>query len=480
MTIRGIQSVAEAAIVWTVLLGLAAGRPPAEAGRETQQQRPNVLLLLTDDQRYNTIRALGHPDVLTPNLDRLAGRGTTFTRAHIMGGLQPAVCAPSRAMLFTGRGLFGLRDTGNVIPVEHATLPEALRRAGYTTFATGKWHNDRAAFARAWTAADRIFFGGMHSPKEGGHEAPWLFPFDPDGRYPVSSKVQARGFSSTLFADAAVRFLEGQAAATAPFFAYVAFTSPHDPRTPPPEFARQYDAERITLPPNFKPAHPFDNGELEIRDERLLPRPLTARSVRRELAAYYAMITEVDAQIGRVLGTLERAGLAERTIVVFAGDNGLAVGSHGLLGKQNLYEESVRVPLVFAGPGIPRGERRQHLALLSDVFPTIASLVGVNPPATVEGKSLVSAIRTPESRLRDGVFYAYRDWQRGFRTADDWKVIEYRVGGAHRRQLFNLADDPWEMRDLADDPAMSDRLASMRRLLERAMRDSGDPQSRPR
>jgi arylsulfatase A-like enzyme len=460
-----------------VLVMAAMAVPRAATQQPRQPPRLNVLVLFTDDQRYGTIGALGHPDVLTPNMDRLVARGTTFTRAHIMGGLQGAICTPSRAMLLTGRGLFSLRDTGAVVPPEHVMLPEVLKRAGYTTFFTGKWHNDRASFARAWTAGDRIFFGGMHAPKEGGHEAPWLTAFDPSGSYPQTARVQVRGFSSALYADAAVAFLERQSRASTPFLAYVSFTSPHDPRTPPEAYAALYDPARITLPPNVRPEHPFDNGELAIRDEELLPRPLTSDAVRRELAAYYAMISEVDAQIGRVLDALDRSGQAERTLIVFAGDNGLAVGSHGLLGKQNLYEESVRVPLVLVGPGVPAGQRRNALCLLTDVFPTVAELTGLTLPGTVQGRSLAPELRSPGSTGRDHVLYAYRNIQRGVRTQDDWKLIEYRVSGGRRSQLFNLQSDPWELRDLSEDPAYRDRLTALRVRLATAMREAGDPQA---
>ncbi len=460
-----------------LIAGLAGALAAASAPQRTDQ-RLNVLVIFTDDHRYGTLGALGHPDVRTPHLDRLVQRGTAFTRAHIMGGLQGALCVPSRAMLLTGRGLFALEQRGNVIPAAHATLPEVLRQAGYTTFATGKWHNDRAAFARAWTAADRIFFGGMHSPKDGGHEKPLLFPFDAGGRYPDERRYQADGYSSALFANAAVAFLEAQAGAAAPFLAYVAFTSPHDPRTPPAAFARAYDPSRLTLPPNVLPAHPFDNGDMDVRDEQLAPRPLTEDMVRRELAAYYAMISEVDAQIGRILSVLDRTGLAGRTVVVFAGDNGLAVGSHGLLGKQNLYEESIRVPLVFAGPGIPSGQRRDQLALLNDVFPTVLDLLGQPAPAT-DGRTLATVLRTATAPLRDGVYTAYRNCQRAYRTADDWKIIRYRSGGAERWQLFDLTRDPWEMRDLSADPSHRGRLADMRSRLVRAGREAGDPHAEP-
>ena len=186
---------------------LAACTRGDETPASQAAERPNVLILFTDDQRFDTIHALGNDEIRTPNLDALAQAGTAFTRAHIMGGQHGALCAPSRAMLMTGRPLFRLFETGDVIPEDHTMMPERFAEAGYATFGTGKWHNDRSAYARAFQAGGNIYFGGMHWPRDGGHEAPWLNTFNPDGDYPKEARLQAEGFSSTLFADAAIDFL---------------------------------------------------------------------------------------------------------------------------------------------------------------------------------------------------------------------------------------------------------------------------------
>ena len=143
-----------------------------------------------------------------------------------------------------------------------------------------------------------------------------------------------------------------------PFFTYVSFLAPHDPRVMPERFKEMYKPEDMELPPNFMGGHPFDNGALHIRDEELAAFPRNPEEVKEHIAEYYAMITHLDYEIGRVIQKLEEKGLLENTIVVFAGDNGLAVGQHGLFGKQSCYEHSNRVPLIFAGPGIPQGEKR--------------------------------------------------------------------------------------------------------------------------
>jgi arylsulfatase A-like enzyme len=185
------------------------------------------------------------------------------------------------------------------------------------------------------------------------------------------------------------------------------------------------------------------------------------------------MISHLDAQLGRVVAALEAKGVLDDTVIVFAGDNGLAVGRHGLFGKQNCYDHSVRVPLIFAGPGVPEGARTDAFAYLLDIFPTLCALTGVDVPSSVEGASLVPCMRAPESGGRDTLYFAYTQFIRAVRDHTH-KLIEYVVGGRHTMtQLFDLAADPWEVRNLAGDPAHADRLASLRAELAR-LRDEWD------
>ncbi len=456
-----------------LIVSCAEGEETPATGQTAE--RPNILILFTDDQRFNTIHALGNDEIRTPNMDALAQAGTAFTRAHINGGQHGALCAPSRASLMTGRPLFRLFETGDRIPEEHTMMPERFAEAGYATFGTGKWHNDRSAYARAFQEGGNIYFGGMHWPSDGGHEAPLLNQFDPTGEFPKEERQPVQGYSSTLFADAAIGFLNNRRGNEQPFFAYVSFTSPHDPRTPPAPYDSWYPPDSVSLPVNFMPEHPFDNGELRVRDEMLLPHPRTPEAVREDLGLYYGMISEVDAQIGRILDALEANGQRDNTLIVFAGDNGLAVGSHGLLGKQNLYEHSMRVPLILVGPGIPQGATRDALVYLYDLFPTLAEHAGLSIPETVEGRSLAPVLRDPEASVRDAVFYAYRDLQRGVRTADNWKLIRYNVEGATQTQLFNLNEDPDELNNLATDPTHADRLDQLNALLLEESTANDDP-----
>ena len=429
---------------------------------------PNIVFLLTDDQRFDTLGALGHPEVKTPNLDRLVRAGTTFNRASIMGSTVPAVCIPSRSMMLTGQYLFGAHSSVMAPqPTRPFHLyPELLREAGYAAFGTGKWHNAPKLFNRCFDDGENVFFGGMSDQLR-----VQVSSYDRSSAYPKENQRTGEKFSSELFSDSAIRFLKSQKGQK-PFLLYVAYTSPHDPRMAPAQYARMYDPAKVKLPPNFLPQHPFDNGEMKVRDEALAPWPRTPEEIRRHIAGYYAMVSEVDAQIGRVLVAIEDSGQAANTIVIYTGDNGLAVGQHGLMGKQNLYDHSMRVPLVMRGPGVPANRRNGSLCYLPDLCPTILDMAGVPKPSTVEGESLMPLLAGRKRTIRDSVMAAYRDVQRSVRT-ETHKLIEYNVAGKRTTQLFDLGRDPWEIDNRAEkDPR---RVEQLRGLLRAWMKRAGDP-----
>jgi arylsulfatase A-like enzyme len=447
-----------ALLFWVTISMLAGWSAPVRAADKT-----NVLFLLSDDQQYDALHALGNVTIQTPNLDRLVHRGFTFNQTYCNGSMGGAVCQPSRSMIMTGRSLF---RSPIEIPASLPTMPETLDRAGYVTFATGKWHNSEPVFARLFRQGGaNLFFGGMTDQSK----VP-LHDFDPTGKYATRDEHIGSGFSSTLFADAACKFLKGHKS-DKPFFLYVAFTAPHDPRTPPPEFAKMYDPTQMPLPKSFMPQHPFNNGDLIGRDELLAPWPRTPEIVKQHIADYYGMITHMDAQIGHILKTLEETGHDKDTVIVFTSDHGLALGRHGLFGKQNLYEHSMRPPLVIAGPGVPENKRSDALVYLFDLFPTICDLTGTPIPDSVEGKSLVPIMQGKKDKVRDVIFLAYKDIQRAVRT-DRWKLIRYTQ--INKSQLFDLANDPEELKNLADDPKVADKVKEMLTLLAEQQKKFGD------
>ncbi len=451
------------------------------------KSKPNILFLFTDDQRFDTIHALGNEQIQTPNLDYLVNNGTAFSNAYIMGGSSGAVCMPSRAMLLTGRTLYRIEGEGQTIPAAHSTFPEVFKEAGYRTFGTGKWHNSSDSYARSFDSGAEIFFGGMDDH--------WNVPacdFDPTGQYPDPQPrrvpfipgqhkvvegqfdhIQRGKHSSELFADAARDFLLNHDHDEHPFLAYVSFMAPHDPRTMPQQFLTRYDASALSLPINFLPRHPFDNGAMSIRDEQLEAWPRRPSAIRQHLAEYYAMITHLDHEIGRILDALKATGQFDNTIIILAGDNGLALGQHGLMGKQSIYDHSVHVPLIMMGPGICAGAGRQNLCYLVDIFPTLCDLAELPIPETVEGRSLHPALLDENAPSRESLYFAYTDLQRGVRDKR-YKLSEAVVQGERHTQLFDLQEDPSEMFNLAHEPAHKERLDQLRQELGRWRDEIGD------
>lgn len=446
------------AALWMLLCGGLASGCTAPSERQ-----PNVLLIFTDDHRADALGAAGNPYIETPTLDSLADVGFRLRNTYVMGGHHGAICAPSRAMLMTGRSLFHVYDNLDTV----RTFPQQLREAGYRTFGTGKWHNSGESFVKSFDKGRHVFLGGMSD-----HMKVPVRDLLSDGTF---SDVDSMGFSSTLFADAAVAFLDEYAASEAqePFLAYVAFTAPHDPRQPPEVYRTAYAPEGVPLPPNFMPLHPFNLGPatMTIRDEQLAAWPRSTKVVRSQISEYYGLVTHMDVEIGRILRALRRNGLVDNTIVIVAGDNGLALGSHGLMGKQSLYEHSTRVPLIIAGQGIRHGTS-DELTYLHDIAPTIFDLTGVEGFARMDGTSLAGLWGDGAHDLRPVLFTAYTNAMRAVRN-DRFKLIQYpRIDHV---QLFDLTHDPYELNNLADDSAYAEQLDQMVNLLQREQERSDDP-----
>ena len=439
-----------------LLLALFCSGPLAQCAG-----KPSILFLFADDQRADTIAALGNPHIKTPNIDKLVTSGFTFRTNYCFGGNSGAVCVPSRAMLMSGKTWFHV-DTATLKGVK--LLPELLRENGYTTFATGKWHNGQASWLRGFQQGRNIFFGGMAD-----HTKVPVRDLGLDGK--LTAERTGGKFSSELFADAVIQFLRNHDGKK-PFFAYVAFTAPHDPRMPPPAFREVYYRDLPPLPANFLSQHPFDNGVMKGgRDENLAPWPRTEAVIRDQLAEYYGAITHMDGQIGRILEALKQSGQADNTLIVYAADQGLALGSHGLLGKQSVYEHSMRCPLIFAGPGIPQGKSAQAFSYLLDVFPTLCDVVGIQRPTDLEGESLRPLWEGKQDRVRDSVFLPFIDIQRAVRD-ERWKLICYPKIG--HMQLFDLQTDPDEKTNLIDRVEYAQHVQRLLRLMGQWQAKVGD------
>ncbi|QEG43190.1 Arylsulfatase [Roseimaritima ulvae] len=273
----------------------------------------------------------------------------------------------------------------------------------------------------------------------------WIFQSN-DGKekYPERG-VGLTGDISEKFADASIELIEQLR--EKPFFIHVNFTAPHDPLLIPPGFKNAYDPATIPLPMNYRPSHPFDHGNQNSRDESLLPLPRTEKDVREDLAVYYAVISHLDQQVGRILMALDDSGERDNTIVIFTSDHGLAMGSHGLRGKQNMYEHTINVPMLISGPGVPKNQRFEAQMYLRDMYATVCDLVGIPVPdvpntagtrASIDGRSVVPVLRGDQDQVHKYVFGYFRDFQRMIR-GERWKLIHYPQ--IDRYQLFDLVKE---------------------------------------
>jgi len=414
-------------------------------------KRPNILHIHADDHRPDGLRALGNPVLVTPNLDSLVERGMTFQHCYTMGSNIGAVCVPSRTMMLSGRSWQRIPKAPAAAPnaADPATfLPRVIAAAGYQTWHMGKYGNGFPAGLAEFKTTIRD---------------------DANGETPEDDRAHC----SQRLADGTIQFLKTRAEAheEKPFYIYIAPPVPHDPRSAEPQFHKLYDPAKIPLSPAFLPQHPFDNGEMTVRDEALAPWPRTAADTRRQNADYYSCVTGLDHHIGRIFAELKARGQWDNTIIIFSGDNGLSLGEHGLFGKQNLYEfGGMHVPLVIAGPGIPRGSS-DALVYLMDLFPTFAEFAGAKIPDGVEGKSIVPILAGKRAKVRDVLYTAYRDCQRAIRD-DRWKLIRYPL--VNRTQLFDLSSDPHELNNLADKPEHKAKLTELTAQLTQEMANHAD------
>lgn len=385
---------------------------------KAQGRGPNILLLHSDDQTWNTIRAWGNKDIQTPNLDKLAARGMSFRNCYNQGGHVPAVCIASRAMLMSGKSLFrATAQDGLNTPL----LPEFFRNHGYDTFFTGKWHLGAPLLQRAFQDGGLVHLVGM---------GPQIDP--PLSQFPNTEKKAIPGRATELFASSCQTFLKTRKNQQKPFFAYCAFTAPHDPREAA-HLAQQFYGNRdLSLPRPWFEKPQRDNGELLIRDEMVVPAPRTSAQCHKELKDYYALITEVDQNIGKLLNTLELQSQLKDTIVVFCSDNGLAMGAHGLMGKQSMYEHSIKIPLILAGPGVKSGTESNPF-FLYELYSRLAKLTGHTPPAHTE--------------TTGPLYFAYRDFQRAIRLGSR-KISWARHKTGTTIEEYDLAKDPFEENNL--------------------------------
>ena len=456
------------------LLGASVFADSAKPLRQAQG-RPNILFIFADDMSYETIGAHGMLDIDTPNLDTLVESGASFTHAYNMGAWGGAVCVASRKMLNTG--LFVWRAQAEDLKTcvaEKRMWSQRMSKAGYRTYMSGKWHVSTSAPA-IFDVAQHVRPGmpnqvpsGYNRPKdEADYENGWK-PWD----------TQHNGYWkdgkhwSEVLADDSIEFMEQASNDEKPFFMYLAFNAPHDPRQAPKEYIDRYPLDRIKVPENMLPEYPYAEAACGkgLRDERLMPYPRTEYSVKVNRQEYFALITHMDDQIGKILQALEKTGQADNTYIIFTADHGLAVGHHGFVGKQNMYEHSMRPPFLVSGPGVKPGSRINTPIYLQDVVPTALDWAGAGTDG-VDFQSLLPLLKGGAAHY-DSIYGAYMGRQRMV-TKDEWKLIAYPNIGIKR--LYNLNKDSMEMDDLAANPEYAAKLKQLTAELEKEMDKQDDP-----
>lgn len=470
--------------------------PLFAADRDAREGRPNFLFIVVDDQSPFDLGVYNPASILeTPHIDRLAAEGMVFDAAHHMGSWSGAVCTPSRHMIMSGRtvwhlpgkrGKAGARsgtDAPEPAPRDLAqyTIPAVFNRAGYDTMRTCKKGN-------SYEAANQLFTVRRDATKRGG----------------------TAETGSAWHAEQVLEYLADreEAGDADPFLIYFGFSHPHDTRDGTPELLAKYGAvnhkDRSSPPPsdprqpplsvNYLPEHPFFHGHPGLRDEVAVSgvwERRDERTIRNEVGRELACSENIDIQIGRVLGRLEAMGELDRTYVVYTSDHGIAIGRHGLQGKQNLYEHTWRVPFIVKGPGIAPGSRVPGNIYLLDVLPTLCDLAGIPIPETVEGTSFRPVLEGERPTVRDVLYGVYCGGTKpGMRSVkrSDWKLIKYDVmdGDVRHTQLFNLAENPHEFlaehareapleTNLADDPRFADVRKELEALLLEEMQRLDDP-----
>jgi choline-sulfatase len=478
--------------------------PLATRAADAPPKRPNILFILVDDQSPFDLKAYEPNSALqTPNIDRLSAEGMTFDAAYHMGSFTGAVCTPSRHMIMSGRSLWhlpigpgqaGKRGGGNLLcppGLEQFTIPAVFNNAGYDTMRTCKMGN-------SYEAANKLFTVRRDATKRGGDAAS----------------------GSAWHGEQVLAYLaEREKAKDAdPFLIYYGFSHPHDTRDGTPELLAKYGAvnhaDRNTLPPenakaprlppNYLPAHPFEHGHPNLRDEVAVSGvwdKRDERTIRNEIGREFACSENIDIQIGRVLEKLKAMGELDNTYIFYTADHGMAIGRHGLQGKQNLYEHTWRVPMIVKGPGIAAGSRAKGNIYLGDVLATLCDLTRIAPPASNEGISFKPVLMGKQQTVREVLYGAYCGGTKpGMRCVKqgDWKLIKYDVldGKVRETQLFNLAENPNEylsehhaaavaaltgqrptdgQRDLAEDPKYAEKRKELEALLLAEQKRLDDP-----
>lgn len=470
-------------IVFILAVSLAAGCR-RNAAAPAAAKRPNVLFILLDDLRWDTVGYAGHPNLKTPNIDRIANEGVNFRNAFATTSL----CSPSRASLLSGlyAHRHGVTNNFTEFPAALDSFPRALQRAGYATAYVGKYHmgenNDQP----------RPGFDYFVTHKGQGQYFGTEFNFNGERRETPD------GYYTTVVTDIALEWLKRDRAGK-PWMLILGHKAPHSFYTPEAKYAHVFDDVRVPYPSSAfelkdKPAwikermytwHGIYGPLFDWRKKFPDDRPEAVRDFENMVHAYWATVLSVDDNVGRLRAWLEQTGQLENTIIVFVGDNGLLQGEHGMVDKRTMHEPSIRIPMAVRYPGLTATARVIDQQVLTvDMAPSLLELTGTPPLQNIDGRSWVPLVRSGDPGWRTSWFYYYNYEKefpytpnvRGVRT-DSWKYVHYPHGDGtpdrHMAELYDLKKDPEERVNLIADPSHADTLSALRTELEKLMAATG-------
>jgi len=447
-------------------------------------EQPNVIFILTDDQRWDQLGCEGHPFLKTPNLDRIAAEGARFKNMFVTTSL----CSPSRASFLSGlyANTHGVVNNFTDYPEDLDSFPKRLQSAGYNTAYIGKWHMGEEDDA----SRPGFDFWCSHSGQGDYY----------DTEFNINGKRQVlEGYYTTRITDVACRWLRAQKGKK-PLMMILGHKAPHTPFTPEEQYAKVYDKIKVGYP---KTAFQLETKPQWVTD-RLdtwhgiygpiygFRKEFPDRSKKAEkdfdrfVLSYIATILSVDDSVGRIYETLKETGKLDNTLLVFAGDNGFFLGEHGMSDKRTMHEPSIRVPMLMRYPPlIEKGTEIDEMVLNIDLAPSVLEICGQKPLKKIHGRSVVPLLRGDEdAKWRKAWFYEYNYEKqfpytpnvRGVRT-DGWKYVRYPHGDGsedrHMAELYDLENDPGEINNLIGDPKQAKRIEKMKALLDRLMKKTG-------
>ena len=450
-------------------LGCSAGALSAlgcgSAPEVSEDSKPlNVLFLFPDQMRAQAMGCMGHPDVKTPHLDNLAAEGLLF-RNHFAN---TPVCCPARANILTGKYAHANGMIANDLRLRESetSVAELFQQAGYRTGFVGKWHLDGGKREPGWIPPGERRQGfEFWAANQVSHSH-----FDTHYFRDTDEPIPIKKFEPEAWVDLGIEFLEGSTEDDRPFFLTVQMGPPHDPYIAPEKYMAMYDPEKIELRPNF---------DGDTSDRELTPVPYPAVPGRKEIAAYYAMITAVDDQVGRILGELDRLGLRDNTVVIVSSDHGAMLGSHGMRLKRKPWEESTRVPGIVRHPKTEAGRVTEAFFSHVDIAPTLLSLCGIDVPADMQGADLSPVIRGDSEQGPDTAFFQIFGPFHAGGVEFGWRGVRTdRYMYARKKDepwvLYDLQEDPYELKNLAGDPAAAEIRSELEAKITDWMEKIGD------